>query len=187
MIFPIYIIGSNVLRQKAVEIDKNYPNLKEFIDNMYETMYSSEGVGLAAPQVGKAIRLFVIDAEPMAEDEPSLKDFKRTFINPIITKKSNETVASNEGCLSIPDVREDVMRHTELAIEYFNENFEKKTEQLSGMAAVIIQHEYDHLDGILFTDKIAPLRKKLIQRKLLNIAKGKFIHRYKFVLGEKYK
>ena len=187
MVYPIHIIGSSVLRKKADTIDKNYPNIKEFIENMYETMYSSEGVGLAAPQVGKAIRLFVIDAEPMSEDIPELKDFKRTFINPKIIEKSLETTRSEEGCLSIPEVREDVNRHISLTIEYFDENFEKKVENLEGMAAVIIQHEYDHLDGVLFTDKVSALRKKFLKRKLANIAKGNFNRRYKFILGEKYR
>ncbi|NPA44648.1 MAG: peptide deformylase [Chlorobi bacterium] len=187
MVLPIQIIGSEVLRKKAKTIDKDYPNLQEFIEDMYETMYSSDGVGLAAPQVGKAIRLFIIDASPMEEDEPTLKDFKRTFINPKIIEASEEKAKAEEGCLSIPDVREDVERHTSLTIEYFNENFEKVTEKLEGMAAIIIQHEYDHLDGILFTDKISPLRKRLLKRRLEAIAKGRFVRRYKFVLGKKYR
>ena len=187
MILPIQIIGSDVLRKKAIEIDKDYPNLKEFIANMYETMYNSDGIGLAAPQTGKAIRLFIIDASPLGEDEPELANFKRTFINPVITKKSEEKTKSEEGCLSIPDVREDVERHTELTIEYFNEKFEKKTENLKGMAAIILQHEYDHLDGILFTDKVAPLRKRFLKRKLEAIAKGRFVKRYKFILGKKFR
>lgn len=187
MILPIQIIGSEVLRKKAQEIDKDYPNLQEFIENMYETMYSSDGIGLAAPQVGKTIRLFIIDATPMEEDEPELKDFKRTFINPKIIEASEDKTKSEEGCLSIPDVREDVERHTSLTIEYYNENFEKITEKLEGMAAIIIQHEYDHLDGILFTDKISPLRKKLLKRRLEAIAKGRFVRRYKFMLGKKYR
>ena len=187
MVYPVHIIGSSVLRKKAVEINKDYPNLKEFIENMYETMYSSDGVGLAAPQVGKAIRLFVIDASPMEEEIPELKGFKRTFIYAQITEKSEDKTRSEEGCLSIPEVREDVARHTSLTIEYFDENFEQKTEKLEGMAAVIIQHEYDHLDGILFTDKVSPLRKKFLKRKLANIAKGNFNRRYKFILGEKFR
>ncbi len=187
MVYPVHIIGSSVLRKKAVEINKDYPNLKEFIENMYETMYSSDGVGLAAPQVGKAIRLFVIDASPMEEEIPELKGFKRTFINAQITEKSEDNTRSEEGCLSIPEVREDVTRHTSLTIEYFDENFDQKIEKLEGMAAVIIQHEYDHLDGILFTDKVSPLRKKFLKRKLANIAKGNFNRRYKFILGEKFR
>jgi len=187
MVLPIQIIGSEVLRKEATEIEKDYPNLQEFIENMYDTMYSSDGVGLAAPQVGKAIRLFIIDATPMEENEPALKDFKRTFINPEIIEASEEKTKSEEGCLSIPDVREDVERHTSLTIEYFNEKFEKVTEKLEGMAAIIIQHEYDHLDGILFTDKISPLRKKLLKRKLETIAKGRFVRKYKFSLGKKYR
>ncbi len=187
MIFPIHIIGSSVLRKKTIEIDSNYPDIQKFISDMYETMYSSDGVGLAAPQVGKAIRLFVIDASPMAEDEPELEGFKRTFINAHIIEKSEDKIRSEEGCLSIPDVREDVLRHSSLTIEYLDENFEKQTEELSGMAAVIIQHEYDHLDGVLFTDKVSPLRKKFLKRRLTAIAKGNFRKKYKFILGEKFR
>jgi len=187
MVLPVHIIGSEVLRKKAANIDKDYPNIKEFIADMYETMYSSDGVGLAAPQVGKSIRLFIIDASPMEEDEPELKDFKRTFINAQITEKSESTTRAEEGCLSIPEIREDVARHTSLTIEYLDENFKKKTEKLKGMAAVIIQHEYDHLDGILFTDKVSALRKKFLKRKLEAIAKGRFVRKYKFILGKKFR
>ena len=187
MVLPIQIIGSEVLRKKGEAITEDYPNLQEFIADMYETMYSSDGIGLAAPQVGKAIRLFIIDATPMEEDYPTLKGFKRTFINPKIIEASSDKTKSEEGCLSIPEVREDVERHTTLTIEYFNENFEEVNEELDGMAAIIIQHEYDHLDGILFTDKVSPLRKKLLKRRLEAIAKGRFVRRYKFSLGKKYR
>ncbi|NPA66979.1 MAG: peptide deformylase [Chlorobi bacterium] len=187
MILPVHIIGSSVLRKTAKDIDKTYPDLTEFIKNMYETMYASDGVGLAAPQVGKSIRVFVIDAEPMAEDNPELKDFKRTFINAHITRKSKDTIKTTEGCLSIPDIHEDVERHTSVTVEYVNENFEPVTETFNGLAAVILQHEYDHLDGILFTDKVSPLRKKFLKRKLAQIAKGHFDKRYKYMLGEKYR
>ncbi len=187
MVLPVHIIGSEVLRKKAEVINKDYPNLKEFITDMYDTMYSSDGIGLAAPQVGKAIRLFIIDASPLEEDEPELKDFKRTFINPKITETSEEKTRGEEGCLSIPEIREDVARHTSLTIEYLDENFEKKTEKLEGMAAVIIQHEYDHLDGILFTDKVSALRKKFLKRKLESVAKGRFVRKYKFILGKKFR
>lgn len=187
MILPVHIIGSSVLRKVAKDISKDYPNLSELIENMYETMYSSDGVGLAAPQIGKSIRLFIIDASPMAEDEPELENFKRTFINAHIVDKSENMISSTEGCLSIPDIREDVSRHESVTIEYVNENFEPVTETLTGMAAVIIQHEYDHLDGILFTDKVSALRKKFLKRKLSLIAKGQFEKRYKYILGEKFR
>jgi len=187
MILPVHIIGSSVLRKVAEDITKDYPDLDKLIENMYETMYSSDGVGLAAPQIGKSIRIFIIDATPMAEEQPELEGLKRTFINAHITKRNGEMTQSNEGCLSIPDIREDVMRYPEITIEYVDENFEKKTEHFEGIPAVIIQHEYDHLDGILFTDKVSALRKKFLKKKLSNIAKGYFTKRYKVVLGEKYK
>lgn len=187
MILPVHIIGSAVLRKVAQDISKDYPGLSELIENMYETMYSSDGVGLAAPQIGKSIRLFIIDAEPMAEEYPELKGFKRTFINANIIKKFEDTVHTTEGCLSIPDIHEEVVRFSHITIEYVNENFEKITETYKGMSAVIIQHEYDHTDGILFTDRVNLLRKKFLKRKLTQIAKGHFNKRYKFVLGKKFR
>ena len=187
MILPVYIIGSSVLRKKAIDIDENYSGLTELIENMHDTMYSSDGVGLAAPQVGASIRLFIVDGSPMADEEPELKDFKRTFINAHIIEKTGEQTLSNEGCLSIPDIREEISRYTKITIEYINEKFEKITESFEGMPAVIIQHEYDHLEGILFTDKVSALRKKFLNRKLEAIAKGKFNRRYKVKLGEKYR
>ncbi len=187
MILPIHIIGSPVLRKIAENITEDYPGLKELIENMYETMYASDGVGLAAPQVGKSIRLFIIDASPIAEENPELENFKRTFINARIINKNSETMRSNEGCLSIPDIHEDIDRFTSVTIKYVNEKFEPVTETFTGLAAVILQHEYDHLDGILFTDKVSPLRKKFLKRKLTQIAKGNFDKRYKFVLGGKYR
>lgn len=180
MILPIVAYGDPVLRKKSVEISKDYPDLKTLITNMKETMYNASGVGLAAPQIGKAIRLFVIDASPFADDEDLnkednelLKNFNRVFINPKIVKEEGEEWAFNEGCLSIPDVREDVWRQPIITIEYQDENFEKHTEILSGLAARIFQHEYDHIEGILFTDKISSLKKRLLKRKLENISKGK--------------
>ncbi|MBG7611159.1 peptide deformylase [Polaribacter sp. BAL334] len=180
MILPIVAYGDPVLRKKSVEISKDYPDLNTLIANMKETMYNASGVGLAAPQIGKAIRLFVIDASPFADDEDLnneenelLKNFNRVFVNPQILKEEGEEWAFNEGCLSIPDVREDVWRHPTITIEYQDENFEKHTEILTGLAARIFQHEYDHIEGILFTDKISSLKKRLLKRKLENISKGK--------------
>jgi peptide deformylase len=183
MILPIYLIGHPVLRQKAVEIDKNYQGLNELIDNMFETMYSATGVGLAAPQVGKAIRLYVIDANPMAKDFPELEGFKRVFINPKIIEGSEDMEAYEEGCLSIPGIHEFVNRHAELTMEYYDENFVFHREHFSGFQAIVIQHEYDHLDGVLFTDKIALLRRRLLKGKLNAIAKGKAETSYKTVIG----
>jgi len=180
MILPIYGYGEPVLRKVGEDISADYPNLKEIIQNMYETMYNAYGVGLAAPQVGMAIRLFVIDTEPFCdsenitnEEQEKLRLFKQTFINAKILKEEGEEWSFNEGCLSIPDVREDVYRKEQITIEYFDENFNKKTEVYDGLIARVIQHEYDHIEGILFTDKIAMLKKTLIKKKLQNIMDGK--------------
>lgn len=180
MIYPIVGYGDPVLRKVGADITPEYPNLKEVIQNMYDTMYNAHGVGLAAPQVGLAIRLFIVDTEPFSdsddlskEEATQLKGFKKTFINAKILKEEGEEWAFNEGCLSIPDVREDVYRHEQITIEYFNENFEKKTEVYDGLIARVIQHEYDHIEGVLFTDKIATLKKTLIKKKLQNIMEGK--------------
>ncbi len=186
MILPIVAYGDPVLRKVGKEIDKDYPNLNELITNMKETMYNASGVGLAAPQIGKAIRLFVVDASPFAEDKDLsaeerevLEGFNRVFINPEIIEEEGEEWVFNEGCLSIPDVREDVWRKPEITIAYQNENFEKQTEKLSGLAARVFQHEYDHIEGVLFTDKLSSLKKRLIKKKLENISKGKINSEYR--------
>ncbi|MDP5092702.1 MAG: peptide deformylase [Polaribacter sp.] len=180
MILPIVAYGDPVLRKKSEEISKEYPNLQELIANMKETMYNASGVGLAAPQIGKAIRLFVIDASPFADDEDLnkeenevLKNFNKVFINPKIIKEEGDEWSFNEGCLSIPDIREDVWRQPTITIEYQDEQFEKHSEILSGLAARIFQHEYDHIEGVLFTDRISSLKKRLLKKKLENISKGK--------------
>ena len=180
MILPIYGYGDPVLRKIGVDITAEYPNLQEIIVNMYETMYNAYGVGLAAPQVGLAIRLFVIDTEPFSdsenlttEEQNQLKGFKQTFINAKMLKEEGEEWGFNEGCLSIPDVREDVYRQEKITLEFYDENFNKKTEVYDGLVARVIQHEYDHIEGILFTDKIAMLKKTLIKKKLQNIMDGK--------------
>ncbi len=185
MILPITIYGNPVLRKVAEDIDKDYPNLRELIKNMFETMYSADGVGLAAPQIDKPIRLFVIDASPMAEDDPSLEGFKRVFINAHVVEEEGEIWSFNEGCLSIPGIREDVERPEKIRIQYYDENWEFHDEVLEGVKARIVQHEYDHLDGILFTDRIAPIRKKLLKNKLTAMAKGKFKADYKVKLYRK--
>ncbi len=186
MILPIVAYGDTVLRKKGKEISKDYPNLSGLIDNMYETMYGALGVGLAAPQIGLPIRLFIVDTEPFSEDEALsteeqifLKDFKQTFINPKILKEEGDDWAFTEGCLSIPDIREDVFRQPKVKIEFYDENFEKHTKEYQGLAARVIQHEYDHIEGILFTDKISSLKKRLIKSKLANISKGKIKIDYK--------
>jgi peptide deformylase len=188
MTYPIVIYGHPILRKVAEDIDKDYPGLDQFIEDLFDTMYHSEGLGLAAPQVGKSIRIFVIDGKPAAEDEPSLADFKKAFINPQITEKSGDFQLMNEGCLSIPHIREEVNRESHIRIKYYDENWKYHNEVYDGYKARIIQHEYDHLEGILFTDKINPLRKRLIKSKLTAISKGKFEADYKTILpGQKIK
>ncbi len=187
MIYPIYIIGTSVLRQKAKKIDAKYPDLAKLIEDMWETMYVSDGIGLAAPQIGKSIRLLVMDARPLADEDPSLKDFKKALINPKITYYSEDTEPMSEGCLSIPGINEEVKRSNTIEIEYYDENFNFHKEEYNGFSARIIQHEYDHLEGILFTDKVSPIRKRLLKSKLLSISKGKFDQKYKFRLADKKK
>jgi len=188
MTYPIVIYGHPVLRKVAVEIDKEYHELDKLIEDLFETMYHSEGLGLAAPQTGKSIRIFVIDGKPAAEDEPSLADFKRAFINAHITERCGELQPMNEGCLSIPNLREEVMRESHIRINYYDENWEYHDEVFEGYKARIIQHEYDHLEGILFTDKVNPLRRRLLKGKLTAISKGQFEVSYKTILaGQKIK
>jgi len=170
MILPVVAYGDPVLKKRASEIDKNYPGLKKLIDDMYDTMYNSNGVGLAAPQIGLSIRLFVIDGAPFEEDE--VKDFKKVFINPVIKNETGDPWKFNEGCLSIPGIREDVSRMPVVDIEYFDENWVKHKEKIAGLAARIVQHEYDHIDGVLFTDRISPFRKRLLKKKLEDIGNG---------------
>lgn len=182
MTYPIVVYGHPILKKIAVDIEKDYPGLQKFIDDLFDTMYHSEGLGLAAPQVGKSIRLFVIDGAPVAEDEPELANFKKAFINAHIVEKCGELVPMNEGCLSIPHIREEVKRESHIRIQYFDESWEYHDEVYDGYKARIIQHEYDHLDGILFVEKINPLKKQLIRGKLADISKGKFEADYKTVV-----
>ncbi|NCO64249.1 MAG: peptide deformylase [Flavobacteriales bacterium] len=179
MILPIVAYGDPVLKKMGTPITKEYPNLDTLIENMFETMYNAFGVGLAAPQIGLPIRLFIIDTTPFSEDDDltleertALKDFKRVFINAKITNEQGDVWAFNEGCLSIPDIREDVFRKPKLTIEYEDENFNKHVEDYEGLVARVIQHEYDHIEGILFTDKLSALKKRLIKGRLANISKG---------------
>lgn len=173
MILPIIAYGDPVLRVECDEIDANYPNLEKLIADMYETMYASHGVGLAAPQIGLPIRLFIVDASAFADEDPKLEGFKKTFINAYIVEEEGEEWDFEEGCLSIPGVRENVRRKPTITIEYMDENFELKEETFSGMAARIIQHEHDHTDGILFVDHVKPLKRRLVQNKLKEISKGR--------------
>ncbi len=180
MILPIVAYGDPVLRKTGKDISKDYPNLDELINNMFETMDGAKGIGLAAPQIGLPIRLFIVDATPFKDDEDFteeerayLSTFKKVFINAKILEETGDEWAFNEGCLSIPDVREDVFRNEDVLMEYYDENFKKHTESFNGIVARIIQHEYDHIDGILFTDKLSPLKKRLLKGRLSNISKGK--------------
>ncbi len=180
MILPIIAYGDPVLRKETAEITKDYPNLDAVLENMFETMYEAHGIGLAAPQVNLPIRLFIVDATPFKDDEDFTEEeqklvsnFKKVFINARIIEETGDEWAFNEGCLSIPDVREDVFRKPNIVLEYEDENFKKHKETFSGIVARIIQHEYDHIEGILFTDKLSPLKKRLIKGKLANISKGK--------------
>ncbi len=184
---PVYVYGMSVLRKTAQEIDKDYEGLDQLIDDMFETMIVSEGVGLAAPQIGKSVRLFLVDASRMEDidDEPDLKDFKRVFINPFITDEWGEKWSFNEGCLSIPNIREEVSRLSKVRIEYYDENWNFHEEEYDGVKARIIQHEYDHLEGRLFVDLINPLRKKLIGPKLRGISRGRVDCDYKIIYPKK--
>lgn len=175
MVLPIVAYGDPVLKKQAVEIDEDYPNLDQLIENMFETMYEAQGVGLAAPQIGESIRLFIVDATPFAEGEdgdPECADFKRVFINPIIFEENGDEWGFEEGCLSIPNIREEVKRKERLKIEYYDENWELYEEELDGIPARIVQHEYDHIEGVLFTDKISALRRTLLSGKLSDISRG---------------
>ena len=192
MIIPIYGYGEPVLRKVGEEVSSEYPNLSAIIANMYDTMYNAFGVGLAAPQIGLPIRLFIIDTEPFSdsedlskEEKSKLKGFKQTFINAKILLEDGEEWFFNEGCLSIPDVREDVSRNERITIEYYDEAFNKKTEVFDGLIARVIQHEYDHIEGILFTDKISTLKKTLIKKKLQNIMDGKAFPDYRMKFANK--
>lgn len=173
MILPIIAYGHPVLREKAAEIDQAYPNLDTLVENMFETMYNAQGVGIAAPQIGLAIRLFIVDGSPMdGEDGEDLKDFKRVFINPKKVEETGEEWFFEEGCLSIPDIREDVSRPDTITITYKDLEFNDITETFTGLKARIVQHEYDHIEGILFTDYISPLRRQVIKPRLNRISKG---------------
>lgn len=188
MIYPIVVYGHPVLRKVAEDIERDYPERDKLIADLFETMYYSEGLGLAAPQIGKSIRIFVIDGKPAAEDEPALAEFRKAFINPHIIEKNGELVPMTEGCLSIPNLREEINRESRIRITYYDESWNFHDEVYEGYAARIIQHEYDHLDGIMFTDKVSPLRKRLLKSKLTAISKGKFEADYRTILpGQKIK
>ena len=192
MVLPILAYGSPVLRKMGSTINKDYPNLEELISDMRETMKNARGVGLAAPQIGKAIRLFIVDTSPFSEDDELseeerviLKNFNKIFINPKILNEEGNDWAFNEGCLSIPNINEDVFRKDTLTIEYQDENFKKHVETVNGLVARVVQHEYDHIEGVLFTDKLSSLKKRLLKKKLENISKGKIEVDYKMSFPKK--
>ena len=187
MVLPIIAYGHPVLRKVAVDINEDYPNLQQLIDDMYETMYTTSGVGLAAPQVNRSIRLLVMDATPYAGEDPNAKDFKRVMINPEIIEEEGENSMFNEGCLSIPEIREDVERKPTIRINYYDENWKFHDEKLTSVMARIIQHEYDHLEGILFVDRVSNMRKMLLKRKLSDISKGNIDVKYKMIFPLKKK
>ena len=179
MKYPVTVYGDTALRKETQNIDKNYEGLAEIISDMWETMYTSDGVGLAAPQVGKSIRIFVVDATSGAKEEPELANFKKVFINPEIVELSENECIMNEGCLSLPEIHEDVSRPEVVKVKYYDEDFNEHIEEFKGYAGRIIQHEYDHLEGILFIDHLSPLRRRLLKSKLSNIAHGKIQPAYK--------
>jgi len=172
MILPIIAYGNPILRKKCENISRNYNKLNDLISNMWDTMYASSGVGLAAPQIGLSIRIFIVDASPFSDERLKLSTFKKVFINPELITTTNKLNTFNEGCLSIPDVREDVIRENEIIIKYYDENFNKHELELNGLRARVVQHEFDHIEGVLFTDKLSTFKKKLIKGKLNNISKG---------------
>lgn len=183
MILPIYTYGQPVLRQVAEEIDSSYPQLDQVIADMRDTLVKSDGIGLAAPQVGLSIRLVVIDLTPLAEEMPEYKDYVHTFINPYIEEyDETETDVSEEGCLSIPGIHESVRRPTRIRVTYLDEQFQPHDEWVGGYLARVMQHEFDHLDGVLFTDHLQGLRRQLTRPKLQAIAKGRFSCNYKVKL-----
>lgn len=185
MILPIIAYGHPVLKRKAEVINKDYPKLKELIENMFETMYNASGVGIAAPQIGLSIRLFIVDTSPFSEDNSlsdndinQLKSFKKIFINPVIIDEKGDEWSFEEGCLSIPNIREGVLRQKQITIQYHDENFNKHTDSFDGLLARVIQHEYDHIEGVLFTDKLSSFKKQLLKKKLLKISSGKLSFDY---------
>lgn len=194
MVLPVCAYGSPILRKECEEIEEG-KDISELLANMFETMYNSQGVGLAAPQVGKALRLFIVDAAPFAEEEPEneqeaknfeiLKSFKKVFINPIIEEEEGTEWAFSEGCLSIPGIREEVLRKSIVTISYFDENWKFHEEKYAGVAARIVQHEYDHIEGVLFTDYMNPLKKRLMKKKLTDISKGKVDVNYRMSFPSK--
>jgi peptide deformylase len=186
MVYPIYVYGWPILRKKAAEIDPGFEGLDQLIQKMYETLYHADGVGLAAPQIGKSIRLIVIDAtRPDKDKDKELKDFKTVLINPYIIEEEGTEWEFNEGCLSLPDIREDILRKPKIRLRYSDTDFKTHDEYFDGVKARIIQHEVDHLNGVLFIDRISPLKRRLLNGKLKNISKGTIEQKYKMIFPKK--
>lgn len=179
MIYPIVIYGSQVLRNKSENITPDYPDFKKLVEDMFLTLEEAEGVGLAAPQIGKNIRLFIVDCTPWGEDDPSLADYRKVFVNAEIYERSEETSLFEEGCLSLPGLHENVRRPVSIRMRYLDENFVEHDEEFSGRPARVIQHEYDHIEGLVFTDNLSPLRRNLIKNKLQKMARGSYRAAYK--------
>ncbi len=179
MILPIYLYGQAVLRKVAEDITPDYPELNTLIENMFETMHAAEGIGLAAPQIGLAIRLVVVDLDVLAEDFPEFKDYRRVFINAHILETSEDTESMEEGCLSLPGIHEKVTRPTRIHVKYLDENFEEHDEWVDGYLARVMQHEFDHLEGKVFADRLSPLRRQMNKNRLMNLLKGKAHCTYK--------
>lgn len=180
MILPIYLYGQAVLRKEAQEVPAGYPDLKTLTDNMFETLTLAEGCGLAAPQVGLSLRLFVVDGSELKDEYPECENFKQVFVNPEILEESEEKVSYSEGCLSLPGISENVLRPKRVLVRYQDIEGNEHEEWLEGFNSRIFQHEYDHIEGNVFTDRVSPLRRQFIKNKLMNIAKGKTVPRYKF-------
>ena len=179
MILPIYLYGQPVLRKVAADIEPDYPELQELIKNMFETMWNAEGIGLAAPQIGLPIRLVVIDLDPLAEDYPEFKEFRRVYINAHIIETSEDTSSMDEGCLSVPGIHEKVTRPNRIRVQYLDENMQEHDEWVDGFLARAMQHEFDHLEGKMFVDHLTPLRRQMNKNRLMNLLKGKAHCTYK--------
>lgn len=184
MLLPIVIYGHPLLRKTAEDIPADFPGLDKLLKDMFQTMDEADGVGLAAPQIGKSIRVFVVDGSAFADTDPACAGFRKAFVNARILERSGEEISRNEGCLSIPGIHEDVKRKDKIRIAYRDENGEEKEEEYEGIKAWIIQHEYDHLEGILFTDHLSSLKKRLLRNKLNNISSGKFKASYRVILSK---
>ncbi len=179
MIYPLHIYGSQILRNESEEITKDYPELEKLIENMWATLKNCEGVGLAAPQIGKNIRLFIVDCTPWAENNPELEGFEKVYINPEIFEVSEEMSGFEEGCLSLPGIHANVNRPAAIKMRWLDENFEEHEELIEGLPARVIQHEYDHIEGKVFTDHVSPLKRNMIKNKLVNLTKGKYSCSYR--------